>query len=114
YAVGVVGAIAVNLGSTATDFKLTLKRWERGLMFGTFLVLAAIELTLFVTKPQARVFAATVLAAGLVLRGIAREWEQKRNPVMARPHVEPRASSESKDFNPTGAEPMLCAVRGIG
>ena len=29
YAVGVVGAIATNLGATATDKKLTMKTWER-------------------------------------------------------------------------------------
>jgi amino acid transporter/nucleotide-binding universal stress UspA family protein len=114
YAVGVVGAITVNLGSTATDFKLVLKRWERGLMFGTFLVMAAIELTLFVAKPQARVFAATVLAAGLVLRGIAKEWERKRRPATARPGAEAPVATESTDFTPAGTEPMLCAIRGIG
>ena len=30
YAVGVVGAIATNLGATATDRKLSMKSWERG------------------------------------------------------------------------------------
>jgi hypothetical protein len=39
YAVGVVGAIATNLGAIATDRKLTIKSWERTLMFATFLVL---------------------------------------------------------------------------
>ena len=36
YAVGVVGAIATNLGATATDRNLPIKTWERTLMFGTF------------------------------------------------------------------------------
>src|SRR5947208_6310523 len=36
YAVGVVGAIATNLGASATDPKLAVKRWERVLMFITF------------------------------------------------------------------------------
>jgi amino acid transporter len=38
YAVGVVGAIATNLGATSTDRKLNLAQWERALMFCTFLV----------------------------------------------------------------------------
>src|SRR3954454_15491566 len=38
YAVGVVGAIATNLGATATDRKLAIKRGERALMIGTFVV----------------------------------------------------------------------------
>ena len=41
YAVGVVGAIATNLGATATDRKLSIKTWERFLMFATFKLSAA-------------------------------------------------------------------------
>jgi len=52
YAIGVVGAIAANLGSSSTDKHLDLARWERGLMFTTFVVMAAIELSLFIDKPQ--------------------------------------------------------------
>jgi len=57
YAVGVVGAIATNLGATATDRKLSIKGWERTLMFATFVVMAAIEISLLVDKPNARYFA---------------------------------------------------------
>ena len=57
YAVGVVGAIATNLGASSTDKKLDLVRWERVLMFFTFLIMVAIEISLFATKPNARLFA---------------------------------------------------------
>src|SRR5580700_6275104 len=57
YAVGVVGAIATNLGATSTDKKLDLRLWERTLMFCTFIIMATIELSLFVDKPNARQFA---------------------------------------------------------
>src|SRR4051812_47822415 len=77
YAVGVVGAIATNLGATATDWKLTIKPWERLLMFGTFIVMAAIELSLLVDKPNARYFAVTILAVGLILRGLVQERRAK-------------------------------------
>ena len=53
YAVGVVGAIATNLGATSTDKKLHLGQWERSLMFCTFLIMAAIEVSLFIDKPLA-------------------------------------------------------------
>ena len=43
YAIGVVGAIATNLGATSTDSKLNLARWERALMVCTFLIMAAIQ-----------------------------------------------------------------------
>src|SRR5947199_7455065 len=42
YAVGVVGAIATNLGATATDRKLSIKPWEPTRMFCTFVVMGAI------------------------------------------------------------------------
>jgi amino acid transporter len=78
YAVGVVGAIATNLGATSTDRKLKLRTFERAFMFVTFLVMAGIEISLFVDKPHAGVFAAVVLAVGLILRGLARESADRK------------------------------------
>ena len=78
YAVGVVGAIATNLGATATDRKLSIKSWERTLMFGTFIVMAAIEMSLLIDKPNARYFAVTILAVGLILRGLVQERRMKK------------------------------------
>ena len=78
YAVGVVGAIATNLGATSTDWKLLLKRYERVIMFITFGIMAAIEISLFIDKPNARIFAFTILAIGLVLRGLARESSDRK------------------------------------
>ncbi|HLB34503.1 MAG TPA: universal stress protein, partial [Chthoniobacterales bacterium] len=78
YAVGVVGAIATNLGATATDWRLPLLLRERILMLVTFGVLFAIEVTLFIEKPRARVFAVTILAIGLILRGLAREYSLRK------------------------------------
>src|SRR5579863_7024881 len=60
YAVGVVGAIATNLGASSTDKKLDLVTWERLLMFCTFLIMLAIEISLFWDKPSARVFTTAV------------------------------------------------------
>ncbi len=77
YAVGVVGAIATNLGACSTDRRLELRKWERALMFVTFLVMCVIELSLFIDKPAARTFAVTVLAIGLILRALGREQAQR-------------------------------------
>ena len=77
YAVGVVGAIATNLGACSTDRKLDLRWGERLLMFLTFLVMVVIEGSLFVDKPAARTFAVIVLAVGLVLRALGREQAQR-------------------------------------
>jgi len=118
YAVGVVGAIATNLGATSTDKHLGLRVWERSLMFVTFLIMAAIEISLFVDKPHARVFAVTILAVGLVLRGIAAERARKKAaetlaaPV---PAPVPTPTPETQSYATSAfRDPLLCAVRGIG
>jgi amino acid transporter/nucleotide-binding universal stress UspA family protein len=117
YAVGVVGAIATNLGATATDRKLSIKTWERMLMFGTFLVMAAIEMSLLIDKPNARYFAVTILAVGLILRGLVQEHRMKREAAPAlttqQPHVDlTRPIPNAAGFS--GGEAILCAVRGTG
>ena len=70
YAIGVVGAIAVNLGSCVTNFKLPMLRHERTIMTVTFIVVAAIEITIAVTKPMAALFAGVVLALGFAARAM--------------------------------------------
>src|SRR5438477_13049033 len=87
YAVGVVGAIATNLGATSTDRKLSIKALPRTLMFGTFLVMAAIEISLLIDKPNARYFAVTILAVGLILRGLVQERRMKKEGA---PQLAPR------------------------
>jgi amino acid transporter/nucleotide-binding universal stress UspA family protein len=118
YAVGVVGAIATNLGATATDRKLQIKTWERLLMFGTFVVMAAIEMSLLIDKPNARYFAVTILAVGLILRGLVHERrmkrEAKRTLAAPRPIVDVVATASSEGTAGSAAESILCAIRGTG
>jgi amino acid transporter/nucleotide-binding universal stress UspA family protein len=68
YAVGVVGAIAVNLGSCSFNRELALGWLQRFIMASTFLVLFAVEVTIAKTKPDALFFACSVLGIGLTLR----------------------------------------------
>jgi len=120
YAVGVVGAIATNLGATSTDRKVGLSVWERTLMIGTFLIMLAIEISLFIDKPGARVFAVSILVIGLVLRGLVTEAGKKRELAAAATQaaaLPANASSETTfTANPDFAAepPMVCAVRGLG
>src|SRR5437899_3262584 len=116
YAVGVVGAIATNLGATSTDRKLSIKSWERTLMFGTFLVMAAIEMSLLIDKPNARYFAVTILAVGLILRGLVQERRMKKQVLPEKVPVEftpPKPASAPAPAS-VGAESTLCAIRGTG
>jgi amino acid transporter len=117
YAVGVVGAIATNLGASSTDRKLDLARWERALMFCTFLVMLAIEISLLIDKPNARLFAASILTVGLVLRGLVEERAEKKRKVAEgrreeKPAPLPALFQAPKDE--IVGPPMMCAVRGIG
>jgi amino acid transporter len=117
YAVGVVGAIATNLGATATDWKLPIKKSERTLMFGTFIVMAAIEMSLLIDKPNARYFAVTILAVGLILRGLVQERRMKKQAPVIAPaalpvQVSPASAEPASDF--TSSESILCAIRGTG
>src|SRR5213080_216790 len=118
YAVGVVGAIATNLGATSTDRKLSIKNSERMLMFGTFLVMAAIEISLLIDKPNARYFAVTILAVGLILRGLVQERRMKREAAPALAPKELAADFAKATPEPAsaslGVESILCAIRGTG
>src|ERR1051326_844037 len=117
YAVGVVGAIATNLGATATDRTRPIKSWERVLMFVTFLLMAAIEISLFVDKPNARYFVITVLLVGLILRGLVHERRMKKQ---AAPAAVPErlvadlATPKSEAMALSGSESILCATRSAG
>src|SRR2546423_2904035 len=119
YAVGVVGAIATNLGATSTDRKLSIKSWERMLMFATFIVMAAIELSLLIHKTQARYFAVTILAIGLILRGLVIERRMKKEAPIAAGAVRERLAvdmMQTKAELPVSAEgeAVLCAIRSAG
>ncbi|MBI4372150.1 MAG: amino acid permease [Candidatus Omnitrophica bacterium] len=72
YAIGVVGAITMNLAATATDFKISLKSWERGLLFSAMIILLLIEVTIAIEKHNALFFALTILGTGLALRSAAK------------------------------------------
>ncbi|MFM8765478.1 MAG: amino acid transporter, partial [Spartobacteria bacterium] len=72
YAIGVVGAIAINLASSATNKKLLMSFPERLLMGFTALILIAVEFTLAQTKHDALFFVVCVLIAGLGLWAYAR------------------------------------------
>ena len=119
YAVGVVGAIACNLGATSTDKTIPLRRRERAMMFFTFLLMTAIEISLFIDKPNARIFAAVILVVGLIMRELAKERAARKalaaqSATLAPASVSARALSLSTVGPETDGEPMLCAVRGTG
>jgi nucleotide-binding universal stress UspA family protein len=70
YAIGVVGAIAINLGSCAFAKSINLAKYERLTMRLTFFVLAAVWITIALSKLYALLFVAIVLGFGLAVREV--------------------------------------------
>jgi amino acid transporter len=115
YAIGVVGAIVLNLGSCLLNKKLGLNWREVGVMFITFVILLFVEFTLAKTKPNALFFIVCILVGGLTLRA----WSQKRaglRTVTVAEHlaaaVAPETMPEFK-LNLTPGQTILVAARGL-
>jgi nucleotide-binding universal stress UspA family protein len=68
YAIGVVGAITVNVGSCTFNRSVGFTWYDRVLFGVTFIILAFVELTLAHTKLDALQFVVVVLISGLALR----------------------------------------------
>src|SRR5262245_42680264 len=83
YAIGVVGAVAVNLGTCSTNFELPLRKWERALMLPLTGLMVAIWVTIAVDKPQALAFAVGIMALGLLGRWVAHNRETIRKWFLA-------------------------------
>lgn len=71
YAIGVVGAIGINLGTTSTNHKLPLRKFDRRLMQFITILMICIEATICQIKPEARGFALLTLVVGLAARMIS-------------------------------------------
>ncbi|MCS7089368.1 MAG: universal stress protein [Verrucomicrobiota bacterium] len=115
YAIGVVGAIAVNLGSCTFHRRLSLRWHERVMMAGAFLVLLAAEVTIAKTKPDALFFACCVVGLGLSLRFYAQRRAGLRTVVVSEPVAAAVAPEEVPGFqfrlNP--GQNLMVAARGV-
>ncbi len=115
YAIGVVGAITVNVGSCALNRTVGFTWYDRVLFSITFVILFFVELTLAKTKPDALFFVAMVLLGGLALRAytlkrqglttltVTREVAEMVSPDMAA-QIQPRLEEGKK---------IMVAARGI-
>ena len=91
YAIGVVGAVAINLGSCATNPKVELSRFERVAMTGLAALMVAVWITVAYEKPHALIFALSVLGVGLTVRYIVRSRAQVRGWILAELGYKPPA-----------------------
>jgi hypothetical protein len=94
--------------------------WERGLMLCTFVIMLAIEVSLFIDKPGARIFAVSILAIGLVLRGLVAEAGKKKELATAASPAAPVTNGTAPEpafrlnADAVSGPPMVCAIRGLG
>jgi nucleotide-binding universal stress UspA family protein/L-asparagine transporter-like permease len=110
YAIGVVGAIAINLGSCAFAKTISLARHERLIMKATFFVLVAIWVTIALSKLSALLFVLIVLGVGLVMREMTRR-HGRAHPVIQAP-APPAPSFSSSSASSFLGQSILVAARG--
>ncbi len=77
YAIGVVGAISINLGACGTNRELNLKRWEQAVLLAVFVVVTLIWITIACQKLEALAFAAIVLSVGLLARSVVKTAKEQ-------------------------------------
>jgi nucleotide-binding universal stress UspA family protein len=115
YAIGVVGAITVNVGSCTFNRTVGFTWYDRVLFGVTFCILFFVELTLAHTKLDALQFVVAVLLGGLALRA----YTQKRQGLttltvtrevakMVTPDLEARVQPRLQE-----GQKILVAARGI-
>lgn len=107
YAIGVVGAIAIE--ASLTTLHPRLRHWYRKLPMGALsLLLIAIWITLASTKVEALIFVTVVLAAGLLARQFTR-WAAARRP---RPTLLKQAIMEQLSPEALAKPKLLLATAG--
>jgi len=115
YAIGVVGAITVNLGSCSFNKRLDLNWRERALLFATFLLLVPIELTIAKTKPDALFFVCCVVGIGLGLRAYSQKRAGLRTVTVPEHLAASVAPETAVDFriNLSPGQSILVCARGL-
>lgn len=115
YAIGVVGAILINITATGTEKAFRLALPVRGGMLASAVVLFFIFISIAIDKPQASIFASSVLVVGLGARA-ATKYARRRaeaRPATAVPGaVAPRPVSTGGLAGGVPERSFLVAVRG--
>ncbi len=124
YAIGVVGAVTINLLTTASNRQLTIRRGERFGLGGLGLLMGAIAVTIAVEKPHALAFAVCITLGGFALRSLRRSpyfqtWWRRYRPILmpSLPTTPDVPEGEVNPSLPSGTTPrtpsrILVATRG--
>jgi len=115
YAIGVVGAITVNLGSCSFNRQLDMRGFERLLMSITAVVLAAVWLTIAYTIDHALFFAICVLGIGLTVRAYSHKSVGLKTVTVSAEAAEIVSAEAMERLRPRCAEgsKVMVAARGV-
>ena len=106
YAIGVVGAITINLGSTATDKTVSLSRPLKLLTMISAVVLFFVEVSIAIEKLPATIFALIILALGLGARQVAK-WRMAAAPVPVPVAPQPQMARKRRRVSMPSARYLL-------
>ena len=113
YAIGVVGAIMLDIGSCAFAATLPLSPRQRRIMKLTAALLAVIWLTIALSKLHALMFVAIVLAVGLAIREYTHRQRRHAAALAARLPAPPSPAAErGVERAPFLGQFILAAARG--
>lgn len=113
YAIGVVGAITINLFSCAANKALSIGKYERIGLWALAALMGIIGLTIVVAKPNATIFAGIIVSAVLITRLIVRA---RARMIAASPLPEPTlgwlAQIKDQPAVPGPGPRLMLAARG--
>ena len=113
YAIGVVGAITINLTACCTNFSLGIKRHERLILGVAAFIMVFVELTIIYEKHNAVVFVLTVLTVGLIARSTGRWIEARRVVVPEILGINVLTLEEAHDLMPLYSGSTLVAIKTV-
>ncbi|HYF51267.1 MAG TPA: amino acid permease [Planctomycetota bacterium] len=111
YAIGIVGAISIDLMACGTNFKLEFKIWERITLISVGTLTVVIWLTIAYQKWEALLFAVVIIGTGFTARAIA----QRKPPPVPAPipaDLKPLAESAARPAIAASQARVLVPTRG--
>lgn len=114
YAIGVVGAIAINLSSCCTNRAISMSRGDRFTIAFAAVIMVFVEITIIYEKHQAVIFAICVLTVGMSARALGKWIEKRRVIVPEILGLNVLTLEEAKDLMPLYKGSTLVAVKQAG
>jgi amino acid transporter len=108
YAIGVIGAVAINVTLCATHPRLR-RLHRKAPMMALGIVLLAIWVTLACTKLHALIFVTTVMIVGLTARLLNKKWAERKGP---KPSLLRQAILEQLPFDALSKPKILLGTYG--